>query len=136
MTLQIYKFMSLSLAVIFGLVGLAFLFISESILKFFNTISSFLGMPQGAVVGTNLYVVLAVAYMYLVALIAYLMYRNPEFRVYPFLLMNGKFATAILSMGLFLAVQPLLIYLANSVIDGSIGLLAMIMYRRAKKGRT
>jgi hypothetical protein len=133
-TLQVYKFISLSLTVIFGLVGLAFLFISESIVKLFNTTSYFLGMQQGAVVGTNLYVVLAVAYMYLVALLAYLMYRNPEHREYPLLLMNGKLMSGVISFGLFLAVQPLLIYLANGVIDGSIGLLAMMMYRRTKKG--
>jgi len=133
-TLQTYKFISLSLAVIFGAVGLAFLFFGAPILEVFNAISASVGMKEGLVVGTGFYVVLAVAYMYLVALLAYLMYRNPERHEYPFLLMNGKLASAVISFGLFLAVQPLLIYLANGVIDGSIGVLAMMMYRRAKRG--
>ena len=136
MTPKVCKFISLSLTIIFGLVGLAFLFISESILKFFNTFSALLGMQEGAVAGTSFYVVLAVAYMYLAALLAYLMYRNPGHREYPFLLMNGKLASGIISLGFFFAVQPLLIYLANGVIDGTIGLLAMVMYRYTKKGRS
>ncbi|MGA7161483.1 MAG: hypothetical protein WBZ48_10805 [Bacteroidota bacterium] len=135
MTLQVYKFISLSLSLIFSLVGLAFLFLSADILKFFNTTSALVGMQEGAVEGTSIYVVLAVAYMYLVALLTYLMYRDPDNHEYPFLLMNGKLMSGVVSLGLFLAVQPLLIYLANGVIDGSIGLLAMTMYRSAKKGR-
>jgi len=66
-------------------------------------------------------------------LFAYFMYQNPGLPEYPFLLMNGKFATAILSIGLFFAAEPLFIYLANGVIDGLIGVLAMVMYRSAKK---
>jgi len=124
----------MSLTVIFGFVGLVFLLFSADILRFFNMVSARLGMQEGVAAGANLYVALAVSYMYLVTLLACLMYRNPQHREYPLILMNAKLASAAISAGLFVAVQPLLIYLVNGVVDGSIGVLAAMMYSRAKKG--
>jgi len=51
--------------------------------------------------------------MYVVALLACLMYRHPGITYFPFLLANAKLASAVLCLYLFLAHQPYLIYLVN-----------------------
>jgi hypothetical protein len=38
-----------------------------------------------------------------------------------------------LSFGLFILSKPYLIYLANGIVDGSIGLFVFLLYRRLKK---
>ena len=136
MTPRIYKSISLCSAIVFGAVGMGILFLNAAILEFFNNISVSLGMQQSSFVGVNFYVVLATAYMYLVALLAFLMYRYPQRSEYPFLLMNGKFASSVLSIGLFLLSEPLLISLVNGIVDGLIGLLVFVMYRSVRERRS
>jgi hypothetical protein len=70
--------------------------------------------------------------MYFVTLLAYLMYRYPEEKIYPFLLAQGKLASSLISIYLFLRYQPYLIYFANFVIDGFIGLAALYLMKRKK----
>ena len=79
------------------------------------------------------YVILAVAYMYLVTMLAALMYVNPEQTVYPLLLANGKAASATLSLLFFFLDKPLLIYLTNGIVDGLIGVLVVVMYRSIRR---
>lgn len=130
--MRLYRLFGLTAAAIFAAVGLIFLFSPDSALIFFNSISGYLGLPQAAVQGTGFYLILASAYMYLVALLAYLMYRYPEQRIYPFLLAQGKLASSIISIYLFLAHQRYLIYLANFVIDGFIGIAAIYLMKMRK----
>ena len=73
--------------------------------------------------------------MYLVALLAWLMFRHPESPIYPLLLANGKIATSLISLGFFLVHAHLLIYLANFVVDGAIGAGVLIMRRKSGGGR-
>jgi hypothetical protein len=113
---------------------LIFLFLPDSALIFFNSISGYFGLPQSPVQGTGFYLILASAYMYLVTLLAYLMYRYPEQNIYPFLLAQGKLASSIISIYLFLMHQPYLIYLANFVIDGFIGIAALYLMKMKKAG--
>jgi hypothetical protein len=127
--MRLYKAFSLAAAVIFTVVGMIFLFFSDSPLIFFNSLSGFFGLPKSPVQSTGFYLILASAYMYLVALLAYLMYRHPEQKVYPFLLAQGKLASAVISIYLFLMHQPYLIYFVNFVIDGFIGVAALLLMK-------
>ncbi len=123
--MKFYRLFSLIAAIIFAVVGLVFLFIPCQVLGFFNYVANYLGMPPSPVQGVNFYLILAVAYMYMVTLLAYLMYRHPRAKSYPFLLAHAKLASSALSLYLFLIYQPYLIYIANCVIDGGIGLMAL-----------
>jgi len=132
--MRFYKLFSLTLAGIFAVVGLIFLFFPDSAIIFFNSISSYFGLSQSPVQGTGFYLTLASAYMYLVTLLACLMYRYPEQNIYPFLLAHGKLASSIISIYLFLMHQPYLIYFANFVIDGFIGVAALYLMKMKKAG--
>ena len=132
--MRLYKLFSLTTAAIFAVVGLIFLFFPDSALIFFNSISGYFGLPQAPLQGTGFYLILASAYMYLVTLLAYMMYRYPEQKVYPFLLAQGKLASSIISIYLFLMHQPYLIYFANFVIDGFIGIMALYLMKMKKTG--
>ncbi|MDF2890307.1 MAG: hypothetical protein K0R80_674 [Clostridia bacterium] len=131
--MRFYKLFSFSLAIVFAIVGLIFLTIPNSVLMFFNDISDYLGMPQAPVQGVNFYLVLAVGYMYLVTLLAFFMYRSPQDKRLPLLLANGKLASSFLSLYFFLMFQPYLIYIANCIIDGFIGLLVLSFYLKMKR---
>ena len=130
--MRLYKLFSLTAAAIFAVVGLIFLIFPDSALIFFNSISGYFGLPQAPLQGTGFYLILASAYMYLVTLLAYLMYRYPEQNIYPFLLAQGKLASSIVSIYLFLMHQPYLIYLVNFVIDGFIGIAALYLMKMKK----
>jgi hypothetical protein len=128
-----YKYTSLSMAVAFAVVGLMFLLMTNGILMFFNNISRSLGMMTSSGEGINFYLILAVAYMYLVTLIAWLIYMYPDNRVLPQLLINGKTASSILSFYMILHDSPYLIYITNGVIDGMIAVVMFIFYVKLKK---
>lgn len=133
MTQKTYKLISLGLAVVFGMVGLLFLFLSSDVLSFFNGLSRAVGMQEASSVGHKFYVILAAAYMYLVTLLASLMYVHPDNPAYPFLLFNGKTASSALSILFFILDKPLLIYLTNGIVDGLIGVLVIAMYRSVRR---
>jgi hypothetical protein len=129
-----YRLISIVLALTFALVGLIFLFMAEGVLVFFNELSRQLGMVPAPVEGTDFYLVLAVAYMYMVTLLAYKMYRQPQNRQYLVLLINAKSASSFLSVLLFILQQPYLIYITNAIVDGSIAL--FLLFFLLKPGRT
>ncbi|HPI74437.1 MAG TPA: hypothetical protein PLZ01_13570 [bacterium] len=117
-----YRSISLAMAVVFVVVGLFFLFYAGQVLHLFNTLALQLGLPQSSEEATGFYLILAVAYMYVVTLLAFLMYRHPENSLPPFLLINAKAASAMLSALFFIFHQRYLIYIVNAVVDGSITL--------------
>lgn len=127
--MRLYKLFSLTIAVIFAAVGLIFLFYPNAVLIFFNSISRYWGWPPSPVQGASFYLTLAAAYMYLVTILAFQMYRHPEEKIYPFLLAQGKLASSVLSIFLFLTDQHYLVYFANFVIDGCIGLVALCVLK-------
>ena len=90
-------------------------------------------MVPSPVTGVNFYIVLAVAYMYLAALLAFLMYRHPENMYFPLLLANGKLASSLLSLYIFSVHQASLIFIINCFVDGLIGIVALIFYSKIKK---
>jgi len=130
--MKAYSFFSLILMVVFLAVGVIFFLIPAKVLIFFNSLSGFFGLPLIPVHEPGFYLVLAVSYMYLVAVIAYCMHRHPEAPIFPFLLAHGKIASSILSLGLALLFEPYLIFWVNCLADGVIGFGAYYFYRRLK----
>ncbi len=129
-----YKALSLGLALIFAAVGVIFLVLPRETIAFFNGISRRLGMIEGPA-ERSFFGVLAAAYMYVVTVLAWLMYRFPREKVYPMLLANAKLASAVLSFLLFAVHARWLVYLVNGTVDAGLGLVALMMAARAKAGR-
>ncbi len=123
-----YRSVSLLLSVSFALVGLLFLFFPGGVTALFNGLSPTLNLPVSPADPPGLFRVLAVGYMYLVAALAYLMYRRPSERFFPALLISGKLTTALISLALFLTDGRYLIYMANGVVDGVIALALVFAY--------
>ena len=109
-----------SLAGTFAVVGVIFLAIPGKVLAAFNWLAAGLGWPESTTQPYTLYLALAVAYMYVVTLLAWQMARHPEVRAYPWVLTHAKAASAVLSIGLFALQDQYLLYLANFVVDGAI----------------
>ncbi len=123
----LYRTIALFFGASFAVVGVLFLVVPGGVLGFFNGLSVRLGFASGEVEKTGFFGILAAAYMYVVSLLAVRMYRHPDVRLYPVLLMNAKFASALLSVGFFLAESPLLIYLANALVDAGIGFITLYL---------
>lgn len=129
----LYQTISICLAVVFAVVGLIFLLMPAGTLRFFNDLSAPLGLQPSPVEGISFYLILAVGYMYLVALLAWFMARHPENRFFPLLLVNAKLASSVLSLVFFLGFHRSLIYLTNGVVDGLIGLGVWFLCRTRRK---
>jgi len=69
--------------------------------------------------------------MYLVSLLAWLMFRRPAEPAWPALLAQAKLASAVISFALFSAHRPYAIYLVNGIVDGLLGVLALALRRQA-----
>ena len=133
--MRFYRIFSLGCAIVFAAVGLIFLLFSDAVLVFFNSLSARTGLPPMLLQGDPFYIILAVAYMYLVSCIAYQMYRLPENHYFPLLLAHGKLASSLLSLGFFLLSRPFLIYLANAVVDGALAGIALYFYAKIRQTR-
>ena len=128
---RLYGFVSIALCAAFAAAGVLFLVYPDLPVRFFNGLSGTLGMTLAPEEGVGLFHLLGVAYMYVVAALAFLMYARPLDRSYPWLLVNAKGASAVLSVSLFFARGPFLIFLANAIVDGSIALgVAVLTLRR------
>jgi hypothetical protein len=130
--MRIYKILSLILMALFAVTGMIFLFIPEGVFTLFNSFSANWGMPQSPVTGFNFYLILAVGYMYMVTVLALLMFRHPENQTYPLLLTHAKFASSILSLAFFFQTNYL-VYLANFIVDGVIGAVVLTLYLKARR---
>ena len=115
-----YRAISAILVVTFAAAGILFLFLPQTALEGMNSVSRMLGMRESPVHGASLYVILASAYMYLVTLFAWKMMNSPANKIYPALLVQGKSASALVSLALFVFHAPYLIFLANAIVDGVI----------------
>jgi len=131
--MKVYKSISLLLLFLFAITGMLFLLIPDRVLILFNTVSSPLGMPQLTVTNWSFYLILAVGYMYLVTVLAFLMFKHPENRYFPLLLIHAKLASAVLSLALFLVQAHYLIYLANFFVDGIIGIVILTLYLKTRR---
>lgn len=131
--LAVYRAISLGLAVVFAGVGLLFLLLPGSLLRLFNDLSVSFGLSSSSIEGINFYIILAVGYMYVVALLAWLMSVHPEEHLLPVLLLNAKLASSLLSFVFFFYVSHALIYLVNGLVDGLIGAGVFLMDRRLRR---
>ena len=133
---QSYKLVSLTLSIIFGIVGIIFLAIPEQVLSFFNAISLHYGLPASPTQGIGFFLILAVAYMYLVSMLAFMMYKNPENSSFPLLLINGKSVSSVVSILLIIVQSPSLIYMVNAITDGTIALGVLLLNRKIRERST
>ncbi len=129
----LYRSVSLLCFLAFASVGCLFLFSPGTPFVFFNDLSREWGMRPSPVEGAGLFQVLAAGYMYLVTLLAYMMFKHPLSPHFPLLLVNAKGASALLSAALFLIRAPYLIFIANAVTDGTIALGVALIYVWLKK---
>jgi len=118
--MTLYRAAALALTAGFLIVGALFLIVPDGILTFFNHMSGPLGLPEAPPVGRSFFLILASGYMYMVSLLAWLMFRHPENRTFPLLLAQGKLVTSLLSLIFFVFHRPFLIYLVNFCVDGLI----------------
>jgi hypothetical protein len=132
--MNVYRAIALAYAVAFAAVGAVFLVIPGAVFGLFESVGGALsmpGMPAGDV-DAGLFRALAVAYMYVVTLLAWMTFRRPDAPAWPTLLAHAKFASAALSVALFVAHGPYLVYAANALVDGAIGLSALLLLRDAR----
>ena len=128
-----FRLFSLGMAGVFIVVGGIFLFAPGSVYTFFNALSERLNLRPAPVVGANFFLILTSAYMYVVALLAFFIYRHPQEKRLSLLLCHAKLFSALLSLGFWLFLQPFLLYLTNAVVDGSIGVVYGLAYMRLRR---
>ena len=131
--IRTYRALSLCGAIVFAIVGALFLLLPGGTLGFFSDMSSSVGLEPTPVESGVLYHVLAVGYMYLVTLLAWFMFRHPNNRLLPVLLLNAKSASSILSFVFFFGMSHTLIFLTNGVMDGSIAVGVYLMMRMQRR---
>jgi len=128
-----YRLISLSAALVFGVVGIIILLSPERVIAVFNQLSPMLHLPISPVEPGVFLRALAAAYMYVVTLIALMMFINPRVVLLPKLLAHAKLASAGISLYLFVFGEPYLILLTNFVVDGIIGLTAVYLYVKMRR---
>lgn len=131
--MKFYRSLSLILMLIFAITGMFFLVFPDKTLDFFNHLSMTFRMPVSSLSGWNFYLILATGYMYIVSILAYLMFKHPENHYFPLLLIQAKLASSILSLTLFLLHAHHLIYITNCIVDGAIGIGVLIIYFKKRK---
>ena len=131
--MKIYKLISLTMVMLFAVTGILFLGLPDKVVIFFNTLSAYLGMRPAPLTGWNLYQVLAVGYMYIVTILAFLMFKHANNLSFPLLLTHAKLASSLLSLAIFLLQGPYLIYLANFAVDAVIGVVVLNLYLRLRR---
>jgi hypothetical protein len=128
------KAFALALVVTFAAVGAIFLFLPGGTLAFFNALSARWGMVQGPAEG-SFFVVLAAAYMTVVTVLAWRLYRSPGDRASARLLVQAKLASSVLSLAVFALSARWSILLVNGLVDGALGLAVWAAYLRKKAGK-
>ncbi len=129
----VYRTIALALAAIFAAVGVVFLLAPHVVLDALGSLAALVGRPatRPGDVGGGLFRALAVAYMYVVTLLAWKMFRQPAEPVWPTVLAHAKLASAAVSLVLFVGHAPYLVYAANGVVDGLIGVAVLFLRRHA-----
>lgn len=131
--IRFIRMTGMSLAATFAAVGVIFVAIPGEVLAAFNWLAAGLGWPESTTEAHTLYLALALGYMYLVTLLAWEMARHPDVRVFPWLLVQAKAASAVVCLGLFVLQEQYLLYLANFVVDGAIALFVWWLCLRAAR---
>jgi hypothetical protein len=130
--MRLYRASALAFAVAFAAVGIVFLLAPGAVWLPFERLARPVGIPGVPAAGGSggLFRALAAAYMYGVALLAWMMFRRPGERVWPALLAHLKLASAAASFVLLVLDGFYLVYLANGLVDGVIGAAVLLLRRR------
>ncbi len=120
-------------AAAFALAGAAFVVLPGAVLRWFDALSRHAGFAPFPGPLERFWLILAAAYMYVVTALAWSMYRRPDEPVYPRLLAHAKLASAALSLAAFVLLAPHLLFLANAAVDGAIGAVALVLWRRCAR---
>lgn len=134
--MRLYRTSALLLAAAFAAVGLVFLAAPGVVAALFDSIGRQVGArgaPPGDV-DSGLLRALAVAYMYVVTLLAWMMYRRPAEAAWPTLLARAKLASAAISFLLVALDGLFLVYLINGIVDGAIGAAVLLLRNHALSG--
>lgn len=126
--MRYYRPLSLAMAVCFAIAGVVFVAMPDGVIRFFNSLSPAFSLPPSPLTGHSFYLVLAAAYMYVVAALAFMMYLRPRERYFPLLLINAKLASSFMSVIFFISHARYLVYVANFVVDAAIGMLVFLIY--------
>jgi hypothetical protein len=112
------------LAVSFAVVGTLFLLAPDSVLASLDSTGRLFGdFEETPATGARLWLSLAVAYMLLVTIFAYMAQRDlARARPYLALLVAGKATSSLVALLAYQTVSPSFAYLANFVVDGAIAL--------------
>ncbi len=132
---KLYRTVSALFCAAFAVVGALFLFVPRWLCALFNDWSAEVGLATFAGDGGGFFVGLAVAYMYVVTVLAWEMFREPLDPRPPRLLLHAKGASSILSFGLFSLATPHLAFLANGVVDGALWVVILLLVRMASPVR-
>jgi hypothetical protein len=127
------KTISLVLALTFAAVGSLFLLRPDAAVRFMNGLGRGWGFPEAPLTGANFYLGLAAGYMYLVTVLAWMMYRDPAVPLLPLLLAHAKGASSLFSLGLFVFHRSCFIYAANGVVDLTLAVLAAALWAKRKR---
>jgi len=129
------RMIALVFAATFASAGAIFVAAPGVVVALFEWLGRATGMPgmPAADASAGLFRALAGAYMYVVTLLAWMTFRRPADAVWPALLAHAKLASAALSFLLFIVHDAFLVYLANGVFDGVIGVTALWMCREARR---
>ncbi len=127
--MSLYRAFGLVFAVAFVAVGLLFLLAPGAVRTAVEQAGQVAGMPgmPGGDVQSGLFRALAVAYMYVVTLLAWRMFRRPTEAVWAGILGQAKLASAAASFLLLAFHGRYFAYLANGVVDGAIGVAALVL---------
>lgn len=124
---SVVRALGITMATTFAAVGAVFLLVPGGVLDVLNRVGAVFGMPASPTQAFTLFLALAVAYMYVVTVLAVQMARHPGARAYPWLLVQAKSATAVLCLILFLTQAQYLAYAANAVVDGFIAVSVWVL---------
>jgi len=117
---RMIRMTGVTLAAAFAVVGVVFLLIPDKVLLAFNRLAEGLAWPTSPTDAHTLFLALAVAYMYVVTVLAWQMARHPQERIYPWVLVQAKLVSALVCIGLFAVQARYPIYLGNFVVDATI----------------
>ena len=128
-----YRAIALALSATFAAVGLLFFVAPDSVAWPFEQLSRLLAIPAlpAGDIPSGLFRVLTTAYMYLVMWLAWMMFRRPDEAVWPAVLAQAKLASATFSLILCVIQGPSLVLVANGVVDGFLGVLALWLRQQA-----
>lgn len=132
LSMRLYRSIALALAVAFAATGLVFLAAPAQVNVFLGALGIGAGEALPAAdLDSGLFRALAGAYMYLVTLFAWRMFRRPAEPAWPTFLAHAKLASALISFLLFAAHRSYLVYLLNGIVDGVLGALAFALRGQA-----